>query len=227
MSCATSAAVQSLPSGTRKRTSSFSTPKPYKAPRMGSLCRTTSYLVLPDLELPPQFANQASSSSADCTALVLRHYKEQRQRRKVRVPQAPPQFTIGPAPSFSSPPVSTPPVSTSAPMPAHFARASSPLTPNQKLLPPRASFPRSKQEPNLYKIAITTRMRCSPEGQKILSMGPRLAVSILTATRDLERIVASQMEVDKDISVMDGTLSKSWVVVPGDDRDWEMIDCSS
>ncbi|KIM84189.1 hypothetical protein PILCRDRAFT_6470 [Piloderma croceum F 1598] len=221
MSCATSSLVQSLPSGPRKRTSSFSTPKPYKAARMGSLRRTASYIVFPDFEGPPQFDTQPSSSSADCTALVLRHYKEQRQRRgKVR--QAPPQFTIGPVPSFPPPPVPTP-----SPMPMHFPRASSPLAPKQKLLPPRASFPRSKQEPNLYKIAITTRMRCSPEGQKILSMGPRLAVSILTATRDLERIVASHVDVDKDISMMDGTLSKSWVVIPGDDRDWEMIDCSS
>jgi hypothetical protein len=56
-------------------------------------------------------------------------------------------------------------------------------------------------------------------------MGPRLAVSILTATRELERIVASQMDVDTDIAVKDGALSRSWVVVPGEDRDWEMIDC--
>jgi hypothetical protein len=58
-------------------------------------------------------------------------------------------------------------------------------------------------------------------------MGPRLAVSILTATRELERIVASQMEVDNDVSMTDSTLSKSWVVIPGEERDWEMIDCSS
>jgi hypothetical protein len=223
MSCATTPPTQLLPSGPRKRTSSFSTPKPFKVPRMSSLRRTASYLVLPDLEGPPQFDSGASSSSSDCTALVLRHYKEQRQRRgRGRVMQAPPQFTIGPAPSSPLPSVPTP-----TPMPMHFPRASSPLAPNQKLLPPRASFPRSKHEPDLYKVAITTRMRCSPEGQKILTMGPRLAVSILTATRELERIVASQMEVDNDISVMDGTLSKSWVVVPGDERDWEMVDCSS
>lgn len=216
MSCATL-----LPSGPRKRTSSFSTPKPYKAPRMGSLRRTASYLVLPDIEGPPQFDSQTPSSSSDCTALVLRHYKEQRQRRrKVQVVHSAAQSTIG-----SAPPSLPPPAPNAVSMP--FPRASSPLAPNQKLLPPRASFPRSKHEPNLYKVAITTRMRCSPEGQKILTMGPRLAVSILTATRELERIVASQMDVDNDISRMDGTLSKSWVVVPGEDRDWEMIDCSA
>jgi len=217
------APAQSIPSGPRKRTSSFSTPKPYKAPRMSSLRRTTSYLVLPDLEGPPQFDKQVSSSSSDCTALVLRHYKEQRQRRrKAQVIHAVPQFTIGPGPSSSSPPIQMP-----TPVATPFPRASSPLAPNPKLLPPRASFPRSKHEPDLYKVAITTRMRCSPEGQKILTMGPRLAVSILTATRELERIVASQMEVDGDISMTDSTLSKSWVVISGEERDWEMIDCSS
>jgi len=56
-------------------------------------------------------------------------------------------------------------------------------------------------------------------------MGPRLALSISTATTELEKIVASQIEVDNDITMLDGTLSKSWVVL-GDDRDWEMIDCS-
>jgi hypothetical protein len=220
------APAQSLPSGPRKRTSSFSTPKPYKAPRMGSLRRTTSYLVLPDLEGPPQFDTQASSSSSDCTANVLRHYKEQRQRRrKAQVIHAVPQFTIGPGPSSSPLPIQIP--TPAASFPRVFPRASSPLAPNPKLLPPRAAFPRSKHEPDLYKVAITTRMRCSPEGQKILTMGPRLAVSILTATRELERIVASQIEVDNDVSMTDSTLSKSWVVIPGEERDWEMIDCSS
>jgi hypothetical protein len=78
-------------------------------------------------------------------------------------------------------------------------------------------------------------------------MGPRLAVSILTATRELEKIVAAQMQMgsggglggcgggdgDVDVPMADGTmsgmgatLSKSWIVVPGGE-DWEMVDCSS
>jgi hypothetical protein len=90
-------------------------------------------------------------------------------------------------------------------------------------------------------------MRCSPEGQKILSMGPRLAVDILTATRELEKIVAAQMQMgsggglggcggegDGDVAMADGTmsgaggmtLSKSWIFLPGAE-DWEMVDCSS
>jgi len=91
-------------------------------------------------------------------------------------------------------------------------------------------------------------MRCSPEGQKILGMGAKLAVSILSATRELERIVAQQsMDVDKEEVVMEGggssgassgggggggtgvgaaaPLTNSWVFVPGED--WEMVDCSA
>lgn len=70
-------------------------------------------------------------------------------------------------------------------------------------------------------------MKCSPEGQKILSMGPRLAVSILTATRDLEQIVMGGrfgFDNDDDVRMADGT-ANSWVAVPGEERDWEMVDC--
>jgi len=66
-------------------------------------------------------------------------------------------------------------------------------------------------------------MRCSPEGQKILSMGPRLAVSILTATRELEQIVASAIDADNDYTMADGTFNKSWI----GEQDWEMVDCSA
>jgi len=76
-------------------------------------------------------------------------------------------------------------------------------------------------------------MQASPEGQKILRMGPRLALSITTATKDLERIVAAQNEADdlQDVVMLDTSvvspvssgLTKSWVIVPGED--WEMVDC--
>lgn len=222
MSCATLAIAPSPPLGPRPRTTSFSTPAPYKAARMGSLRRTTSYLTLPEFSDSNTQTRtiQSSPSSADCSALVQRHHKEQRIRRRRAQFTHAAQFTIGPAPTSSLPPLPQPkPTTSSGAM--QYPRASSPLAPCQKLLPPRACFPRSKQAPDLYKVAITTRMRCSPEGQKILSMGPRLAVSILTATRELEKIVASQMEVDSDVPV----LTNSWVVVAGDERDWEMVDC--
>ncbi|KAF8969104.1 hypothetical protein BDZ97DRAFT_1796042, partial [Flammula alnicola] len=116
-------------------------------------------------------------------------------------------------------------------------RTSSPLSPTRTVLPGRPVFPRSRQEPDLYRTAIKTRMSNSPEGQKILLMGARLALSIETATRELERIVADQQERDRDNDVVmsDCTLvspsslampvlTASWVVVKGED--WEMVDCA-
>ena len=84
-------------------------------------------------------------------------------------------------------------------------------------------------------MAITTRMRMSPEGRKILYMGPRLALSMYTANRELERslqmatnelerIVASQREADGDI-IMAEDVGQPWVVVPPED--WEMVDCAA
>jgi hypothetical protein len=121
-------------------------------------------------------------------------------------------------------------------------RTSSPLSPLRTVLPGRPVFPRSKQEPDLYRVAIKTHMRSSPEGQKILHMGPRLALSIITATKDLERIVADQerdRDRDNDIVMSDSTfnlststlaspiLTKSWVFVKNESHDWEMLDCSA
>lgn len=118
-------------------------------------------------------------------------------------------------------------------------RTSSPLSPIRTTLPGRPVFPRSKPETDLYRTAIKMRMRSSPLGQKILHMGPRLAMSIMTATQELERIVADQQEErdkDNDVIMSDSTLvsptslatpvlTTSWVVVKGED--WEMIDCSA
>ena len=210
------------PTGPRKRTSSFSTPIPHKIQKMGSLRRTASYITLPVMQAHHQSESQPtassssspSSSSIECSAMVLRHYKDQRGRRRKASSTA--QFTIGPPPTASPPQPNS--VAFCCP------RASSPLAPSQKSLPPRASFPRSKHtEPDLYRVAITTRMRCSPEGQKILTMGPRLAVSMLTATRELERIIAAQIDRDNDVQMMDGTLGRPWVV----GEDWDMVDCCS
>lgn len=46
-------------------------------------------------------------------------------------------------------------------------------------------------------------MRSSPEGEKILRMGPRLAIAILSATRELERIVSAHE--DDDVMMGDET----------------------
>ena len=121
-------------------------------------------------------------------------------------------------------------------------RTSSPLAPSRTVLPGRPVFPRSKPEPDLYRVAIKSHMRSSPEGQKILHMGPRLALSIISATKELERIVADQdreRDRDNDIVMSDSTfnlsasslaspvLTKSWVFVKNEAHDWEMLDCSA
>lgn len=228
---------------------------------MSSLRRTASYITLPGIQNDPPSSD--SSHKPDSSSLVpyqrtLRYYKEQRERRKALLnrchsdtitirtqaelpthTQAEPTIRVR-LPQSSSRSITCPASTTisASAEPQTPLRVSSPLAPKRTLLPPRASFPRSKPEPDLYRIAITTRMRCSPEGQKILLMGPRLAVSILTATRELEKIVASQnfeverdKDVNGDISMNDApgngsvTLSNSWVVVPGED--WEMVDCGA
>ena len=149
--------------------------------------------------------------------LHRRHTVDQSSQITIRIPSPVPVRTPIPTPH----------------QPFQCPRASSPLVPKQRrtLHPPRACFPRSKPEPNLYKMAITTNMRRSPNGQKILLLGPRLAVNLLTATMELERFVAQQKEhaaeEDRDISMEDGTsvLTKSWVIVP--QEDWEMLDCGA
>lgn len=202
---------------TRKRTSSFSQPYPSQSSRM-SLRRTTSFLSLSDYEGDEDASLQSSPSSYSIYAntqppvvpytRTLYHYKEQRERRKAVLNRNRPEFTIAP-PSTKQPAKST----LRLPKPCQpqkqmsGLRTSSPLSPTQKLLSPRASFPRSKPEPDLYRIAIKARMRCSPEGAKILRMGPRMAVSILAATRDLEMLVSTQ-----DLNFND---------------DWDMVDCSA
>lgn len=159
---------------------------------------------------------------------ALRQYKDQRERRRAQsrscsseshiiIQQRSAQPQPVSKPQYSPPPTSK----TTFPRP----RTSSPLAPTPTVLPPRTSFPRSKREPDLYRVAITTRMRHSPEGQKILHMGPRLALSIHAATKELERIVAAQRDRDGDVAMVneDGSMTASWVVVPPED--WEMVDC--
>ncbi|TCD70187.1 hypothetical protein EIP91_004366 [Steccherinum ochraceum] len=245
--------VHSPAQAPRKRTMSFSSPHPAKAART-PLRRTGSFLSLDDMESATRadragsssslyVASSSSSSTPSTQARALRQYKEHRERRRNQsrasssasssssesflVIQSHPH----PQQSVSKPQYSPPPTSTAFPCP----RTSSPLSPARTLLPARASFPRSKREPDLYKVAITTRMRASPEGQKILHMGPRLALSIHAATKELERIVAAQTQsrdrdgdvamvnVNEDGSGMGMGMTTSWIVVPPED--WEMVDC--
>ncbi|KAF9048778.1 hypothetical protein BJ165DRAFT_1056749 [Panaeolus papilionaceus] len=129
-------------------------------------------------------------------------------------------------------------------------RTSSPLAPTPKSINPRPVFPRSKAEPDLYKTALKGCLKKSPDGQRVLHMGARLAMSIFVATRELERLVAmdSFRDAEGDVTMGDAwgdekekdegclglslcgapaqpVLTSSWVVVRGDD--WEMVDCAA
>lgn len=71
-------------------------------------------------------------------------------------------------------------------------------------------------------MALKGRMRSSPEGEQILRMGPRLAIAILSATRDLERIVSAHEE--EDVMMGDETDSvRSW----GLGRDMVAVPCGA
>ncbi|KZT20434.1 hypothetical protein NEOLEDRAFT_1122617, partial [Neolentinus lepideus HHB14362 ss-1] len=223
MSCAvsvTSSPSSSIPvSGVRKRTSSFSTPKPTKVARTSTrpLRRTISFAVLSDIcpddalytDEVPSKQTSTTAHTPDCSSLVpynrtLRFYKEQRERRRgltrtfsdhnLALHSGTSALPSNAMPSRIPVPKSYVP----APSPAQH-RSSSPLSPHSTGPAPRISIrrpQRGKREPDLYRVAILTRMRCSPEGQKILMMGPRLAVSILSATRELERIVERDQDGD-------------------------------
>ncbi|CCM04987.1 uncharacterized protein FIBRA_07185 [Fibroporia radiculosa] len=223
-------------SNSRKRSMSFSAPlPPQKSAR--TLRRTGSYLSLEDMQTAVEttlYGRNGAPSSLYANPSAgaphtrsLRHYKDERDRRKATLRSS---NTVVQMPSIT---VTTSHIPSRIPIPR--LRTSSPLAPAPSVLPARTAFPRSKPEPDLYRVAITTRMRMSPEGRKILYMGPRLALSMLTATQELERslfsatteleqIVAAQRDADNDIVMADCdvSLGKSWVVVSSED--WEMID---
>lgn len=71
-------------------------------------------------------------------------------------------------------------------------------------------------------------MKTTDEGRRVLTMGPRLAISVWMATRDLEKMVEDDLDSsmgydEPSLTDSTGTLSRSWVVID----DWEMVDCSS
>ncbi|KAG6829991.1 hypothetical protein H0H92_002681 [Tricholoma furcatifolium] len=245
----------------RKRTSSFSCPPP-KAPRVmgaSSLRRTESYI---SLDASTTYTTVPYSR----TLQFYKDQRELRRRagpgatartaplplprttvsQLASQPTTPPKSspsTRSPAPAKLKPlilaPSAVPPPVRPGPGPhAAPARPTSPLAPTPAPRPSRPAFPRSKAEPDLLRKALRTCMRGSPEGQNILRMGPHLAVSIMSATRDLERLVAAAAEepIQNDVVMDDATalgqgqghghagLSKSWVVVS---EDWEMVDCTA
>ncbi|KAG5644656.1 hypothetical protein DXG03_008038 [Asterophora parasitica] len=233
-------------------------PRPTKSARkaadMGAtLRRTESYITITDI-IPTSSARKTGAKDQQASLVpyhrTLQYYKDQRERRKAQLhrgnepitirirPERPTVNDLAPQPSTASTPTRTPSkqIRVAAPTARSAApnvkappRQNSPLAPTRSTLPGRPLFPRSKPEPDLCRKAIKACMKCSPEGQKILRMGPRLAVSIMSATMELERLVAAQ---DQDVTMADATvaaapptLTKSWVVVSGDD--WEMVECGA
>ncbi|KIK92185.1 hypothetical protein PAXRUDRAFT_58810, partial [Paxillus rubicundulus Ve08.2h10] len=181
-------------------TSSFFEPAPRKASRM-TLRRTESFLSLSDYNDENRvesgsFLYLTSSPSHHVVPYnrSLLHYKEQRERNKLARNRT--EFTIAPAHPNTSLPKRAPRVPPKPQLALSSSRTTSPLAPTRKLLPPRPIFPRSKREPDLYRVALKARMRSSPEGEKMLRMGPRLAITILSATKELEKIVSAHADDD-------------------------------
>ena len=164
----------------------------------------------------------ATKSYTASDSLVMGHYDSRMRKRRAAPSRTPTTHaTPAPAQTSSSPPSHYVHLFTSrrtVPRP----RRSSPLAPVQRLISERPSLPcTKKREPDLYRTAIETRMRMSPVGRNILNMGPRIAMSVITATEALESLVAAQSDWD----MPDVALSASWVDVAPDD--WEMVECNA
>ncbi|KAK0214001.1 hypothetical protein IW262DRAFT_1407970 [Armillaria fumosa] len=241
----TSTATAPLPSY-NKHLISYSTisegePPLKKQRNMSNLRRTHSYISLTDLPNQPQQSMYIAPTRGRCRgrkvsmappagdfracleasmALSLAPITDPYNLQQKRARPAPP------APVASMPcATTTHPVYSSAP------RVSSPLSPSSRPSSYSSPFSRTKKgkgEPDLHRIAITACIRSTPEGQKILNMGPRIAMSIENATRELERIVTEggmESRTDNDIVMGDST-AEPWVSVSRSD-DWEMIHCGA
>ena len=204
----------------RKRTMSFSTPTPAAKSARTPLRRTGSYLSLEDMQAnvyTPLYGRDGPAQTYTASdSLVVGKYDARMRKRRATPSRTPSIHTPStPAPKPSSSPIYTSRRTISRP------RCSSPLAPVQRVLSERPSMPLTKKrEPDLYRAAIETRMRMSPVGRNILHMGPRVALSIISATEALEHLVA-----DGDAQWRgDSALGASWVDVSQDD--WEMVDHS-
>ncbi|KAF7312039.1 hypothetical protein MIND_00216000 [Mycena indigotica] len=247
----------------RKRTTSFSSPPTDSTRPRKRLHRTESVVdltVLARTTLPP-YATPLTTPSPIPYNRTLKFYKEQKDRKKGII-----RREIHPSPRSCA--SITPPVHPSAnPILDRPLRlpSTSPLAQNDgcaraMVLPiPPSSFlacgpahppppsARSRSKPkaqaDLHRRALTACMRESPEGAKILRMGARLAVEIMSATKELERlcgnsendllgdedamgeiddeVVAAMDDIDMEDVVRELTpepepvMSASWVVVGG------------
>ncbi|KAL0945389.1 hypothetical protein HGRIS_000883 [Hohenbuehelia grisea] len=128
---------------------------------------------------------------------------------------------FGPSPAIVAPtPIRPPPPPPSIGLAQSSVRLSSPLAPVQRPLPPRPKFPRSKskQKTNLLQKAIRGLMHSSPEGRRLLALGPRASLSVAQATSELEQLIAmvgpsdlgdEDMDLDieeEDLAVVDAEI---------------------
>ncbi|KAF7327396.1 hypothetical protein MKEN_00317400 [Mycena kentingensis (nom. inval.)] len=219
----------------RKRTTSFSCPSSSPRPRK-RLHRTESNVDLTALASPVPSSPEAYATPLTTPPAIpynrtLKHYKEQKDRKKGSMrlgvasssPLAPPRSCATRSPAsalFSLAPATTPaPIPLTAQLPRQpptsplargdgSARALLLPTPASACLacgpahpPPPTARTRAKakvQAADLHRRALTACMRESPEGAKILRMGARLAVEIMSATMELERLCGDDLLSDED-----------------------------
>ena len=216
--------TQTMSSFADDRSTTTTTPAPLR--------RTGSFLSLADLSgscsrLDPYVSVQGFIES-----------REKPFKRSSRPPSS--------SPSNKAPPRVTRPETPPAYYHAHSPKTPSPLSGHHQAAYEtyRPSFPRSKPQPDLYKLAITAHMRSSFQIQQErehaldqqrrqqldagFRIGSPLAVSIMNATRDLEVLVASQQQqqrdADGDVPMADCP-SSSWISISTPVEDWEMVDC--
>ncbi|KAJ7189832.1 hypothetical protein B0H12DRAFT_1246514 [Mycena haematopus] len=129
----------------------------------------------------------------------------------------------------------TPPPPVRAPIPVRSSRGSL-SNPTANVNVRATSPPRTKvKTSDLHRRAVTACMRASPSGAKILHMGARLAVGIMSATRELERLCGeadSSPDTEGDVSPYGAILDEEMNLeedadAVGEDDDVDDIDAES
>ncbi|CAK5268870.1 unnamed protein product [Mycena citricolor] len=181
-SCATSSSAPSFPSLSFQTTAAVVPPSPLSlsTPSPSKLKATVSFYVQPPAPTrsqppadPPGLASHPCSSPLSTSA-----------SKRAYTPPSPPRAPFPPSKSKSKskslsqaksrtlvlPPTSIAPALSKVPKPSHSACS------------------------DLHRRALTACMRTTPSGSKILHMGARLAVGIMSATEELERICTMDVE---------------------------------
>ncbi|KAJ7746303.1 hypothetical protein B0H16DRAFT_960975 [Mycena metata] len=139
-------------------------------------------------------------------------------------PPAPPRArTTPPSPLVDGKVARTPPPVVRAPFPSRSKPSPSPSTlTSTASSKPSPSAAGKKPAADLHRRAITACMRASPAGAKILHMGARLAVGIMSATRELERMCETR-EAERSWN-LEGAGLFSFAEDDGEDGDMEGLE---